>query len=153
MFCKSAGKLRPRRGGARGHDAACDHIGGQKSKDPRTHDAFERGSDCEVELRARAESARLYLGLTGYVASAKRADNPKHPRWSHAVYAPSLPLLTLRDLCPKGGVVKVVLLCAADNPNINFSRAALREFGRIMRAGVMNLAHAVGEVETRTRRG
>jgi hypothetical protein len=46
--------------------------------------------------RARAISARLYLGLTGFAVGAEWAGNPEHPRWSHAVYASSL--LWLRDI-------------------------------------------------------
>ena len=59
-----------------------------KRKDPRTPIAFERGSKCEDQLRARAGYARLMLGLLGIAADAKLVDNPEHPGWSHAVHAP-----------------------------------------------------------------
>ena len=77
---------------------AWDDAGNLKSKGPRTHHAFERGPHCEALLHARADNARLILGLTGFAADAKRVGNPKHPRWSHAADAPSLLLMTLRDL-------------------------------------------------------
>jgi hypothetical protein len=87
---------------------------GRKSKDPRTHHAFERGSICEAQLRARAISARLILGLTGFVAGAKQAGNPEHPRWSHAVDAPSFLLLAANHVWRGGDNFKT--RCATPQP-------------------------------------
>jgi hypothetical protein len=68
----------------------------KNAKTPARIMRLSGGLVCEVELRARAIIARLMLGLTGYAAGAKRADNPKHPRWSHAANAPSLLFMTIR---------------------------------------------------------
>jgi hypothetical protein len=114
MFYPSAGKLTRRA-------TVGTTMRDEKSKDPRTHHAFERGSICEAVLRARAVSARLILGLTGSAAGAKRADNPKHPRWSHAADAPSFLLMTIGDLWRWVAIVKTCCWAPIARPITNFA--------------------------------
>jgi hypothetical protein len=84
VFCTRAGKLR----GERALEARSRAV--RKAKTPARIIAFERGSLFAKSCFALGlDSARLYLGLKGSVADAKRVGNPKHPRWSHAADAPS----------------------------------------------------------------